>query len=89
MLAISETSAPSVISQSEMPPFSGENGNPFVATRHFPYQGNFPKQSVGGGFKSSAFVSLLILHFQLSIFNYKKAVIDRLFCSYLYLLPPL
>jgi len=29
--------APSVISRSEMPAFSGENGNPFVALRHFPY----------------------------------------------------
>jgi len=35
-VALSETSAPSVILQSKMPPFSGENGNPFVATRHFP-----------------------------------------------------
>ena len=32
MLAVVETSAPSVILQSKMPPFSGENGNPFVTS---------------------------------------------------------
>ena len=45
MLAVSETSAPSVISQSEMPPFSGENGNlstsaTLLGFAHFPYEGN-------------------------------------------------
>ena len=42
-LALSETSAPSVISQSEMTPFSGENGNlstsaTLLGFAHFPYE---------------------------------------------------
>ncbi len=32
MLTLSETSAPSVILQGKMPPFSSENGNPFVTS---------------------------------------------------------